>query len=602
MKTQTKTKSKYDRVVEGAAIWASYYRSNPHEFVKDYLHIELKLFQKILIIMMNWSSTAVFIGSRGIGKTFLSAIYCVVRCVLYPGTKICIASGTRGQALNVLEKIMTELVPRSAELKAEIDYKASRFNGTNAQIMFNNSSYIKVVTASDSARGNRANILLLDEFRLIRKDVIDDILRKFLTSTRMPSYSALTPHEKKVEYRKERNKIMYLSSAYIVDHWSYTKCLDTFKFMIDDTKTQFVCGLPYQLSISEGLLNEEIVYEEMLESDFNEIKFQMEYEALWWGSSDGSFFDYKNIAKNRKILYPMLPDEISTLIPGNTDIKIGMKQPGEKRILSADIALMSSTKHQNDATSIHINQLTPTKAGRFLSNIVYSENCEGMRTDEQALHIRRMFDEFECDYIVLDCAGLGLGVYDELARDIVDSESGEIYPALSCINDDAMAARCTVVGADRVIWAVKASSRFNSDAAYQLREGLRSGRIRLLQHENEAQSLFEENVKGFKKLLPTEKLKILLPYINTSLLVDELVNLQYEEKGGQIRLYEKSGKRKDRYSSLAYNFYVAQQLETKINRRANNSIKTEDSFIIKAPNSKGKVVSVGGKRSAGWWN
>lgn len=598
----TRTKSKYDRVVEGAALWASYYRSNPHEFVKDYLHIELKLFQKILIIMMNWSSTAVFIGSRGIGKTFLSAIYCVVRCVLYPGTKICIASGTRGQALNVLEKIMTELVPRSAELKAEIDDKASRFNGTNAQIMFHNSSYIKVVTASDSARGNRANILLLDEFRLIRKDVIDDILRKFLTSTRMPSYSALTPQEKKAEYRKERNKIMYLSSAYIVDHWSYTKCLDTFKFMIDDTKTQFVCGLPYQLSISEGLLNEEIVYEEMLESDFNEIKFQMEYEALWWGSSDGSFFDYKNIAKNRKILYPMLPDEISTLIPGNTDIKIGMKQPGEKRILSADIALMSSTKHQNDATSIHINQLTPTKAGRFLSNIVYSENCEGMRTDEQALHIRRMFDEFDCDYIVLDCAGLGLGVYDELARDIVDSESGEIYPALSCINDDAMAARCTVVGADKVIWAVKASSRFNSDAAYQLREGLRSGRIRLLQHENEAQSMFEENVKGFNKLLPAEKLKMLLPYINTSLLVDELVNLQYEEKSGQIRLYEKSGKRKDRYSSLAYNFYVAQQLETKINRRANSSIKTEDSFIIKAPNTKGKVVSAGGKRAAGWWN
>ncbi len=33
-----------------------------------------------------------------IGKTFLSAIYCVVRCILYPGTKICIASGTRGQA------------------------------------------------------------------------------------------------------------------------------------------------------------------------------------------------------------------------------------------------------------------------------------------------------------------------------------------------------------------------------------------------------------------------------------------------------------------------------------------------------------------------
>ena len=112
---------------------------------------------------MNWSSTTVFIGSRGIGKSFLSAVFCVIRCILYPGTKICIASGTRGQSINVLEKIMLELKPNSPELAAEIDEKETKINGTNAQIVFKNTSYIKVVTASDSARGNRANLLLLDE-------------------------------------------------------------------------------------------------------------------------------------------------------------------------------------------------------------------------------------------------------------------------------------------------------------------------------------------------------------------------------------------------------------------------------------------------------
>lgn len=140
--------------MEGAAKWCAYYRSNPHRFAHDYLHLNLHLFQKILLAMMNWSSTTVFIGSRGIGKTFLSAVFCVIRCILYPGTKICIASGTRGQAINVLEKILLELKPNSPELAAEIDEKASKMNGTNAQIIFKNSSYIKVVTASDSARGN----------------------------------------------------------------------------------------------------------------------------------------------------------------------------------------------------------------------------------------------------------------------------------------------------------------------------------------------------------------------------------------------------------------------------------------------------------------
>ena len=225
--------------------------------------------------MMNWSSTTVFIGCRGIGKSFLSAVFCVIRCILYPGRKICIAADTRGQSINILEKIILELKPISPELAAEIDEKETKINGTNAQIVFKNTSYIKVVTASDTARGNRATLLLLDEFRMISKDVIDTILRKFLTQRRMPEYSKLTKAEKLAEYNKEKNKTMYLSSAYFVDHWSYTKCTDTCRFMLDDTKHQFVCGLPYQLSVTEGLLDRDTVADEMAETDFNEIKFQI---------------------------------------------------------------------------------------------------------------------------------------------------------------------------------------------------------------------------------------------------------------------------------------------------------------------------------------
>lgn len=89
-----------EKVLRGVGAWTAYYRSNPHRFAHDYLHLDLRLFQKILLIMMNFAMEFVFIGSRGIGKTFLSAIFCVIRCILYPGTRICIASGTRGQAYN----------------------------------------------------------------------------------------------------------------------------------------------------------------------------------------------------------------------------------------------------------------------------------------------------------------------------------------------------------------------------------------------------------------------------------------------------------------------------------------------------------------------
>lgn len=90
--------TRYDRILKGAAEWAGYYRANPHRFVEDYLHVELKLFQKLLIVMMNLNTVFIYIASRGQGKSFLCAIYCCVRAILYPHTKICVASGTRGQA------------------------------------------------------------------------------------------------------------------------------------------------------------------------------------------------------------------------------------------------------------------------------------------------------------------------------------------------------------------------------------------------------------------------------------------------------------------------------------------------------------------------
>lgn len=593
--------SRSDRILNGVAVWAGYYRSNPHRFAKDYLHLDLKLFQKILIVMMNMSTVLTFIGTRGIGKSFLSAVFCVIRCILYPGTKICIASGTRGQAINVLEKIIMELKPNSPELAAEIDEKESKINGTNAMIAFKNGSYIKVVTASDSSRGNRANILLLDEFRMVSKDVIDTILRKFLTQRRMPNYGELTKEEKIKEYSKEKNMTMYLSSAYFVDHWSYLKCTDTCKFMLDDTKHQFVCGLPYQLSIEEGMLDADTVADEMAETDFSEIKFSMEYEALFYGAGDGSFFDFASISKNRKLNYPMLPSRYSSRLSGNS-LKIPTKTGGEIRILSADIALMSSKRNHNDATAIFINQLMPTKAGRYMSNIVYCDAAEGLHTEDQALMIRRLYEEFSCDYIVLDANGIGLGVYDCLVREMTDPETGEVYPALSCCNDKTMADRCIVPGADKVIWSIKANAQMNSDCAFLLREGFRSGKIRLLVSEIDAEELLGQ-VKGYNSLSPAEKMELQLPYIHTTLLIDELVNLQHEESVGKVRLYEKSGMRKDRYSSLSYNYYVAMQLESKINKHQAMRMGEKESFIIKAPNYKGRTVSgtYGRGKTSGWF-
>lgn len=207
-------KGRRARVIEGMAIWGSYYRENIDVFVEEYLQFDfLKWFQSTLLVVMDRCHTFLWIAARGMGKSFLLAIYVVVRCILYPGTKVVITSGKRDQSINILEKIQTELMPISPNLCNEINMSVTKFSGQEAKVMFKNSSYIKVVTASDNARGNRANILVVDEFRMVKRDTINTVFKKFLTSRRMPPYGDLTPEERKAEYAKEPNKSCFLSSA-----------------------------------------------------------------------------------------------------------------------------------------------------------------------------------------------------------------------------------------------------------------------------------------------------------------------------------------------------------------------------------------------------
>ncbi|MBQ8135060.1 MAG: hypothetical protein IJ192_11740 [Clostridia bacterium] len=533
------------------------------------------------------------------GKSYLSAVFCVIRAILYPGSKIVIASGTRGQALNILSKITLELKPKSPALAFEISDKETKINGTDAQIVFKNGSFIKVVTSGESARGNRANILIIDEFRLVPKDTVDTILSKFLTSNRTPEYSDLSKAERKKAIAQETNKTLYLSSAYFSDSWAYAKCQSVFDLMLDDTKHGFVCGFPYQLAIAEDLLDAEAVADQMAETDFSEVKWSMEMGAEFFGAAEYAWFDFNSISRNRKIKYPMLPKRLSSKLNNNPAVRVVPKKPGEIRILSADIALMSSKKRNNDATSLFINQMTPTKAGRYISNIIYGDILEGAHTEDQARIIRMLFDEYDCDYLVIDAQGVGSGITDILMRDINDPESGEIYPALSCCNNPEMAERCTVPYAPKVIWAIKAGAQFNSDCAYKLREGFRSSRVRLLLTEYDGETALKE-LKGYNSLSDEIKTELQYPYYNTTLLIKELVKLQYEENNGRVTLRERSNMRKDRYSSLAYNYYVALQIENKMNKRQNYNMKGKDMFIIKPPNYKGRTVNKNDGYSKNW--
>jgi hypothetical protein len=189
------------------------------------------------------------------------------------------------------------------------------------------------------------------------------------------------------------------------------------------------------------------------------------------------------------------------------------------------------------------------------------ENHEGLNTDELGLIVRRLFWLYKCTDLVIDTNGIGLGVYDFIIRDVFDNETGQLYPALSCCNDKVMEERCKVKNAQKAIWSIKANAQFNNDMCILLRSGFQKGKINLLISEFEAEEILRDSIKGFTKLSISEQIKYKMPYIQTTLLINELINLEHEVKGVNIKVKEKSGMRKDRYSSLGYNYWVQCQLE-----------------------------------------
>ena len=77
--------NKRERLDEGVKIWTAFYRLNVHRFVSDYLDIQLKPFQVVLLYMIEKNMRSCLITSRGLGKSWLIALYCCCRCILYPG-------------------------------------------------------------------------------------------------------------------------------------------------------------------------------------------------------------------------------------------------------------------------------------------------------------------------------------------------------------------------------------------------------------------------------------------------------------------------------------------------------------------------------------
>jgi hypothetical protein len=147
------------------------------------LGLTLESYQELTINSFFNRNYCMLVWGRGCAKSFCAGIYCILKCMFEPGTKILIASinfRTSRRVFNEIERFLSS--PAAALARQCFGLKSKRNDQYEWEI--NGGSITAIPLTGEKIRGIRANVLILDEFLLLPAEIIDNVLIPFLSSPR----------------------------------------------------------------------------------------------------------------------------------------------------------------------------------------------------------------------------------------------------------------------------------------------------------------------------------------------------------------------------------------------------------------------------------
>jgi hypothetical protein len=377
--------------------WITFFRRNPHRFIEMYFGIKLHAYQILMIWILQRSDLAYIVASRAAAKTWIIAVWSLTLAVLYPDSKIIVCAKTLKQGGIIISEKLSSLKNTYPNVAREIS--SLTFNSNNYEAIFHCGSTIKVLPSSESSRGNRANYVVIEEARLVPKDILEPIIRPFL-EVRTPPYR-LNPEYQFDERLKEEGRISYITSAWYTAEYWYTYVKTCIKRMVKGDESANFMALDYKISVFHNIKTEKMIKNEM--SDADAVTVQMEYENIPSGSSGKSYFLPKLFSRNmRRAFYPQRDETYS----GKRN-PYGIKKVSEElRIISVDVATRANKA--NDNTILSCSRLIPIRGKGYERHLPYLESHKGSNTLSQSKRIKEVFFDFEADFIVLDLQNAGI--------------------------------------------------------------------------------------------------------------------------------------------------------------------------------------------------
>ena len=481
---------------------------------------------------------------RAWSKSFMSVMALMLKAILYPGAKLFTVAGGKQQSAEILSGKVLEICKLIPAIEREIIWDTRGTRARTAQTKdtviytFKNGSTLENVAASEKTRGRRFNSGLMEECVGIDQDILNEVLIPTLNVDRM------------VQGQTDPNEQLNKSQIFV-----YEKLIEILCRSVVRPKDAIVLGGSWRVPVIFGLLDKNFVRDLKMDGTFNEDSFEREYESKWTGDIESAFFNSERFDRNRRINLPEWKYSNKTSKDGYYVMGVDVGRFG----CSTEVVIIKVTPGANEM---------PRK--RIVNIYSFEEEHFGM----QALKLKRLFQQYKCRIAVIDGNGLGAGLVDMLTMDTIDPDTGETLYNWGVINDDDnkyknMKTDETIVDA---MYIMKANQVLNSEMYAYCQSEINAGRVIFLVDESVAKNKLMSQAQG-KKMSAGQRADYLRPFVQTSVLKDQMLNLVYENDGAHIILKQASRKiKKDKFSALIYGLYYCKMQEDSRSKKKKRDI------------------------------
>lgn len=156
---------------------------------KYFLNVNPLPFQLALLQNMWTRPFPMLVATRGGGKSFILALYAVLRAFLKPGTKVILVGAVFRQAKQIFE--YCERIYNNAPILREVSQSTDRqgvFRDQDRWTLYIGESTITAIPMGDGStiRGLRANVVIADEFAFLTADVYETVVEGFTATNLDP--------------------------------------------------------------------------------------------------------------------------------------------------------------------------------------------------------------------------------------------------------------------------------------------------------------------------------------------------------------------------------------------------------------------------------